>query len=310
VDCDVTPRPERAPFVVRAGDVAVTVVGTAFRVERADGEVTVSVTRGKVRVDSGGGAVELSAGKTWSGPATGAVVALADVRDSDTDGRAAGDGAARDGAARDGERADSSDSDHSGDADDEGDGGDGLIESKVRTRATTGDVHLRKHRATRPPVSGAGRDSRSGRNGAAGGDRRAKAKALAKPRRGAPPDQADDGALAEIMALEARDPRQAVRRYRALSLQRGPQAEFALYSMAFVQHFRLRQPQAALKSLHHYERRFPRGDHADAALWLRIRILYESDDHKACRAAAHTYLRKYPNGDHAEAADRIVHWDM
>ncbi|HWM86149.1 MAG TPA: FecR domain-containing protein [Kofleriaceae bacterium] len=66
IDCDVTPRPDRAPFAVQAGDVAVEVVGTAFSVERGD-DIRVAVTRGIVRVATPGQPpVRLTAGETWS----------------------------------------------------------------------------------------------------------------------------------------------------------------------------------------------------------------------------------------------------
>lgn len=72
VDCEVAPRGDRPPFVVRAGEVAVTVVGTGFRVERsASGDqVRVAVRHGRVRVDAIGGSVSVAAGEDWSGPAT------------------------------------------------------------------------------------------------------------------------------------------------------------------------------------------------------------------------------------------------
>jgi transmembrane sensor len=49
---DVIPNKQRE-FTVRAGSVEVAVLGTVFDVERADGRVRVSVSRGKVRVRTG-----------------------------------------------------------------------------------------------------------------------------------------------------------------------------------------------------------------------------------------------------------------
>ena len=67
VECDVTPRPHRPVFVVRAGPVAVTVVGTRFSVERHGDRVDVGVTRGKVRVTRADvGTVFVAAGESWS----------------------------------------------------------------------------------------------------------------------------------------------------------------------------------------------------------------------------------------------------
>ncbi len=65
---EVTPRPKRA-FVVRAGDVTVSVVGTIFTVERVADRVGVTVERGRVRVDWGTGDTLVSAGQSgWYPP--------------------------------------------------------------------------------------------------------------------------------------------------------------------------------------------------------------------------------------------------
>jgi len=65
---EVTPQPKRT-FVVRAGDVTVTVVGTAFTVERVADRVGVSVQRGTVRVEWGAGSARVTAGGSgWYPP--------------------------------------------------------------------------------------------------------------------------------------------------------------------------------------------------------------------------------------------------
>jgi len=65
---EVTPRPERS-FSVRAGDVTITVVGTAFSVERIADRVGVSVERGTVRVGWGVGSRLLTKGESgWFPP--------------------------------------------------------------------------------------------------------------------------------------------------------------------------------------------------------------------------------------------------
>jgi hypothetical protein len=65
VDCEVEPKPDRAPFRVVAGDVTVTVVGTKFAVARTDNGIRVEVTHGKVRVTSGNQETLLTAGQSW-----------------------------------------------------------------------------------------------------------------------------------------------------------------------------------------------------------------------------------------------------
>ena len=67
---EVTPRPGR-PFTVRAGEVTVTVVGTAFTVERVADRVGVAVQRGTVRVDWATGSALVTAGQSgWYPPLT------------------------------------------------------------------------------------------------------------------------------------------------------------------------------------------------------------------------------------------------
>jgi transmembrane sensor len=62
---DVVPNTRRQ-FIVAAGSVEVAVVGTVFDVERSQGRVRVSVSRGKVRVRSVGGVALVGAGEsTW-----------------------------------------------------------------------------------------------------------------------------------------------------------------------------------------------------------------------------------------------------
>jgi transmembrane sensor len=65
---DVVPRPQRS-FVVRAGDVSVTVVGTVFTVERIADRIGVTVERGRVLVDWRTGRRTLAAGESgWFPP--------------------------------------------------------------------------------------------------------------------------------------------------------------------------------------------------------------------------------------------------
>jgi hypothetical protein len=66
VDCEVAPRRERPPFVVRAGDVRVRVVGTRFGVSRSRDGVTVDVARGVVEVEAHGEIKKVVAGQHWS----------------------------------------------------------------------------------------------------------------------------------------------------------------------------------------------------------------------------------------------------
>lgn len=277
IDCQVDPVPGRAPFLVHAGDVQVTVVGTAFRVER-DQSVRVSVTRGKVRVDTAGGSQLLGAGESWSGPAT--LLAAADDAGAGT-----GAGVAPDMPAGDREHG----------REHEARAPDAPEHEGSRPRGTRARSENARNTSTRPKP----------------GKRTAEQRELVndKPERGRPPAGNED--LAALMAVEKDDAKAALERYREYALGRGDEAEFALYSQAYLQHLILGQSRAALATLNHYQRRFARGAHRESALWLRIHILCDrSDDLEKCRAAAHTYLSRFPNGRHRKLAGRIIHWDM
>lgn len=65
----VAPRVDRAPFVVRAGDTVVRVVGTRFAVSRSDEQITVAVEHGLVDVQFRGSTQRVGAGQTWSSEA-------------------------------------------------------------------------------------------------------------------------------------------------------------------------------------------------------------------------------------------------
>lgn len=65
VSCHVAPRRGRPPFVVRAGETRVTVVGTRFSVERRFEGARVTVQEGIVRVQSGTEDIQLHPGQTW-----------------------------------------------------------------------------------------------------------------------------------------------------------------------------------------------------------------------------------------------------
>lgn len=63
---EVAPRAGRAPFVVRAGAVRITVVGTVFTVARDGDEVQVAVARGTVEILANGRLDRVSAGLLWN----------------------------------------------------------------------------------------------------------------------------------------------------------------------------------------------------------------------------------------------------
>jgi len=62
----IAPRGSRPPFVVRAGDATVRVVGTRFRVARSDERITVEVDHGLVDVQFRGATARIAARQRWS----------------------------------------------------------------------------------------------------------------------------------------------------------------------------------------------------------------------------------------------------
>jgi hypothetical protein len=76
----VAPRAERPPFVVRAGDIIVRVVGTKFQVARYDERVAVAVEHGIVDVIFRGATVRVAAGQQWTSdrPEATTTIAMAD----------------------------------------------------------------------------------------------------------------------------------------------------------------------------------------------------------------------------------------
>lgn len=68
VTCEVAPRHGRPPFVVQAGDVRVTVVGTRFAVYRHDETATVTVDHGTVEIASPTERISITDGETWPKP--------------------------------------------------------------------------------------------------------------------------------------------------------------------------------------------------------------------------------------------------
>jgi hypothetical protein len=86
VDCEVTPRNGRPPFVVQSGAVRVRVVGTRFHVGRKDDGSEVSVSHGTVEVTKGDAVVTLHAGERWDSNAAsldGPTVAVAAKSEGD-----------------------------------------------------------------------------------------------------------------------------------------------------------------------------------------------------------------------------------
>ena len=108
--------------------------------------------------------------------------------------------------------------------------------------------------------------------------------------------------------LDATNPEEAARRYRAIAKGRGVYAAKALYSLAYLEH-RAEHYQSAIKLTLEHERRFGiSGANADPALSVRIMSLYWLGEYGKVREAARLYMDRYPDGDFAERARRMAMW--
>jgi hypothetical protein len=290
VDCEVEPRPHRAPFAVQAGDVAVEVVGTIFSVEREEGDVRVRVTRGVVRVAAvGRPAVRVAAGESWArsdapatavahaGPASGdrgapatAVAHAAPAsgdRSATTGGRELAAGPGRGGAG----------SPASG-------GGAG---ADLRDRSSQAPALSPESGGEGPqPSPATGPERGGGRDGAS------RSSAAGPAPQGWPPRACDDVASCEAIALH----------------ETGPEAGRALYSLIYLQVFAGGDAHQAITLADLYERRFARrrAGEAEAVLWLRVLAHRKAGESQRARDAAARYLEHHPRGRFRAEAGRLL----
>ncbi len=267
VDCEVAPRAGRPPFVVEAGEVDITVVGTAFRVERGE-TVRVTVTHGVVRVDAPQGSRAVAAGEAWAGGES--VAMAAPVKLPATPAPAAP--AAPDLPASD-------------------------------------EPQLRERHAVAPPVNQGG----PARTGTRTGRRVVKSVPPREPKVDAPPAaRAPRVSLAPILDIDGvTEPRALESEYMKIFADSNySRARQALYSLAWVQLFKLRSRGNAIRSALWFERRFPSGELTEDVLIIRIIASCDGGPSEECRAAAHTYVRRFPSGKYVEQARQITGWDV
>lgn len=287
VDCEVEPKDGRLPFVVRAAEVTVTVVGTVFSVER-DAEVRVEVTRGKVRVDNPTGTQMVAAGKRWIGPlrVSSGQTAMNDTAvrletfDPTTDSESAASAV----------ELDTSDTPNEDDLADRASkvpaGDDAATERKSTARTT------RKKKDKKPEYT----------------KETYKEQALAYVKIAWP---SGDDELKELKKLAYNEPKDAIRKLRVLvANKKSDEAADALFTIALIQYYKLGSARQSIKTLRQYERRFSSGTQLESVIALRMKAQCGIDHDKKCRSVAHTYLRKFPYGDHATLAGEVIHWGM
>jgi hypothetical protein len=287
VDCEVEPIEGRLPFVVHAGDVDVTVVGTVFSVER-DHEVRVEVTRGKVRVDNPSGMQMVAAGERWTGPATMTamndfpvrVESIAAATDRDTAASAI-------------------------ELDTPATPDEGALAGRSSKRPSTDETKTSK--ATKKKTSKATK-KKTKKKKPEYTDDMYKQDALAYVKIAWPSGSEE---LRELKELAYNEPKDAVRKLRLLVAEKkSGEAADAMFTIALIQYYKLGSARQAIKTLRQYERRFSSGEHLDSVIALRIKAQCGVAHDDKCRSAAHTYLRRFPYGDHATLAGEVVNWGM
>ncbi len=271
VDCDVEPRAGRAPFAVRAGDVAVTVVGTAFSVERGE-IVVVHVTRGRVHVAGPDGATSVAAGEEWSGRAT---------RLAMNEPTAAEPAPASVSPA---------------------------VASPARAQAPKPELHARSESRVPKPERPERADRDQDSVARPDADSRAAAEASTPVRERRPSSRAAARAalppLPEDYPLDAHT---AAERYRNSIGAGGTKERQEMYHYAYLQLFVLHKSRAAIETVETFQRRFRAGEFTEDMLGLRILATCTDGDPSAdCRKAAHAYLARFPQGKYRDLALDIV----
>jgi hypothetical protein len=108
--------------------------------------------------------------------------------------------------------------------------------------------------------------------------------------------------LSEAQKLQAKSPSDAADRYRELAKGTDKVAARALEDLAYVELFHLRHLDEAIRLSEDYERRFPHGDDAADALWIRIEAYHDLGKMIKAHSMAAIYLQRFPKG---QKVDRV-----
>jgi hypothetical protein len=278
VDLEVAPRKDRAPLVVRAGDVDVVVVGTKFSVEHA-AEIVVTVTEGVVSVQRGGDAARVAAGQRWAAPAQ--VAAGAPMPPVETIQVAAAD--------RTPDTIASADIEMSGDH--------GMPELHGHDTVVPKTPVAAKDRDKRPRQGSAGDAAGNGSGSSSVGSGSASVDVITAVRQKSVAPPKDVGVTGE----------DAVKLY-LVYLEEGRAKEERLIGYYGLAHVRKAQGKTAeaLRWLDAYITQRPKtGPELESVRWMQIQLLCKHPIDAKCREAANSYIRAFPATERAQLALEI-----
>jgi transmembrane sensor len=290
---EVTPRPERQ-FVVQAGDVTVTVLGTAFTVERVADRIGVTVERGKVMVDWGAGSRRLVAGERGWFPPLVVGSAAAPVARTRSASRATGAAAIASPGARASvalERKASPPALDPPPAEPAADAPPALSRAALAPRVASPPLPSRPVRA--PVAEPAGRAAVEAERDEA--------------RDGSPRQEARESAAALLAAADAArlDGRPAdgaaVLRRLLREHRNDPRAPLAAFTLGRVLLNELDQPRQAAAAFAEARGLAPHGPFAEDALAREAEAWSAAGEAGEAAARAQDYLRRYPGGRRAAA---------
>jgi hypothetical protein len=274
VELEVAPRKDRAPLIVRAGDVDVVVVGTRFAVERGT-EVTVTVTEGVVSVRRGANQVRVAAGQQWSAPIAVAI-------DSPFPQPTAIIAAAPAGTT--------------------------IATGEIRTTPDVKLPELRDRTATTPPKHDGGAKPRQA------DESNSKPETTPQPSGDGSGSVSSDlrGALradkVKPPAIEPPDGEDPIKFYKLASGDSDfARAADALYGVAYT-HYKAGNIGEALRFLDQLRQRLEmkKGPLLDDVLWLRVKLRCRTVGGAGCGTSAHDYAQTFPDTERAAIANQLA----
>ena len=111
----------------------------------------------------------------------------------------------------------------------------------------------------------------------------------------------------QVTGTQPIDPAAAYKAYREFAGGDDAAAAHALYRMATLAEYALKEPQKAILASTEYERRFADGKERAEAL-VRVEAYLSAGDRAGAQSTAELYLQRYPAGDGAARAKEVAAW--